>query len=164
MNQCSAAKSYNNTNVLNSTKTFSRSLVSATVLHSKAHLLTKLKDRQWIRAETQIINKNKTFYLMELWRPSDKSDFWSYRKMLKQIATCRQILNKPINGLLSCIEFGPIYRSYLENGRRVAHIRWIPVELFKIYFYFAAAGAVPCVSRKKPPRASSIVKINDKKI
>ena len=42
-------------------------------------------------------------------------------------AIYRQILNKPINGLLSFIEFGPIYRSYLENGRRFAHIRWIPV-------------------------------------
>ena len=31
------------------------------------------------------------------------------------------------HGHLSFIEFGPIYRSYLENGRRFAHIRWIPV-------------------------------------
>ena len=30
-------------------------------------------------------------------------------------------------------------------------------ELFKIYFYFTAAGVVPCGSRKKPPRTSSIV-------
>ena len=45
----------------------------------------------------------------------------------KKIAIYRQILNKPINGLLSFIEFGPIYRSYLQNGRRFAHIRWIPV-------------------------------------
>ena len=47
---------------------------------------------------------------------------------VKNVATYRQILNKPINGLLSFIEFGPIYRSYLENGRRFAHIRWIPVK------------------------------------
>ena len=47
----------------------------------------------------------------------------------KKVATYRQILNKPINGLLSFIELGPIYRSYLENGRRFAHIRWIPVLL-----------------------------------
>ena len=26
------------------------------------------------------------------------------------------------------IEFGPIYRSYLENGRRFAHIHWISVN------------------------------------
>ena len=44
------------------------------------------------------------------------------------------ILTKPINGLLSFIEFGPIYRSYLENGRRFAHIRWIPV--FTLTFIF----------------------------
>ena len=29
-------------------------------------------------------------------------------------------MNKPIYELLA---FGPIYRSYLENGRRFAHIR-----------------------------------------
>ena len=32
-------------------------------------------------------------------------------------------------------------------------------ELFKIYFYFTAAGVVQCLSRKKPPRTSSIVQI-----
>ena len=32
-------------------------------------------------------------------------------------------------------------------------------ELFKIYFYFTAAGVVPCGSLKKPPRTSSIVQI-----
>ena len=46
---------------------------------------------------------------------------------VKKVTTYRQILNKPINGLLTFIEFGPIYRSFLENGRRFAHIRWIPV-------------------------------------
>ena len=122
-------KSCNTTNVLNFAKTCSRSLVSATVLHSQAHLLTKFKDRQWIRAETQIATKNETSYLMELWRAYDKSGFWSYRENLKKVATYRQILNKPINGLLSFIEFGPIYRSYLDNGRRFAHIRWIPMNL-----------------------------------
>ena len=68
---------------------------------------------------------------MELWRAYDKSGFWSYRKKVKKVATYCQILNKPIHGLLSYIEFGPIYRSYLENGRRFAHIRWIPVELLQ---------------------------------
>ena len=38
-------------------------------------------------------------------------------------------LRESILGHLSFIEFGPIYRSYLENGRRFAHIRWIPVVL-----------------------------------
>ena len=28
-----------------------------------------------------------------------------------------------------------------------------------MYFYFTAAGVVPCGSRKKPPRTSSIVQI-----
>ena len=64
---------------------------------------------------------------MELWRAYDKSGFLSYRKKLKEVATYSQILNKPINGLLSFIKFGPVYRSYLGNGRRFAHIRWIPV-------------------------------------
>ena len=41
----------------------------------------------------------------------------------------RQFLREPIHGHLSIIAFGPIYRSYLENGRRFAHIRWIPVVL-----------------------------------
>ena len=50
------------------------------------------------------------------------------QKKLKKVATYRQILYKPINGLLSFIEFGPIYRSDLENGRRFPHIRWIPVN------------------------------------
>ena len=53
-------KSCNTTNVLNFTKTCSRSLVSATVLRSKAHLLTKFKDRQCIGAETQIATKIET--------------------------------------------------------------------------------------------------------
>ena len=96
-------------------------------MHSKAHLLTKFKDRQWIRAETKIANNNETSYLMELWRAYDKSGFLSYRKKLKEVATYSQILNRPINGLLSFIKFGPVYRSYLGNGRRFAHIRWIPV-------------------------------------
>ena len=43
-------------------------------------------------------------------------------------------LNKPINGLLSFIEFGPMYRSYLENGRRFAHIRWIPGRYVGYFF------------------------------
>ena len=60
---------------------------------------------------------------MELWRAYDKSDFWSYRKKLKKGATYRQIL--------SFIKFGPIYRFYVENGRRFVHIRWIPVTLLK---------------------------------
>ena len=67
---------------------------------------------------------------MELWGAYDKSGFWSYGKKDKNVATYRQIINKPINGLLSFIEFGPICRSYLENGRRFAHIRWIPVKDF----------------------------------
>ena len=32
-------------------------------------------------------------------------------------------------------------------------------ELFKIYFYFTAAGVVPCGSHKKPPCTSSILQI-----
>ena len=34
-------------------------------------------------------------------------------------------------------------------------------KVFKIYFYFTAAGVVPCGSRKrkKPPRTSSIVQV-----
>ena len=32
-------------------------------------------------------------------------------------------------------------------------------ELFKMYFYFTAAGVVLCGSRKKPPRTSSVVRI-----
>ena len=32
-------------------------------------------------------------------------------------------------------------------------------EILKIYVYFSAAGVVPCESRKKPPRTSSIVPI-----
>ena len=68
-------------------------------------------------------------------------------KKIKKVATNRQILNKPINGLLSFIEFGPIYRSYLENGRRFARIRWIPVisisqktaELCLIVFFTAVS-------------------------
>ena len=31
--------------------------------------------------------------------------------------------------------------------------------LFKIYFYFTAAGVVPCGSRNQPPRISSVVQI-----
>ena len=68
---------------------------------------------------------------MELWRVYDKSGFWSYRKKVKKVATYRQIPKKPMNGFVSFIEFGPIYRSYLENGRRFAHIRWVPVKLIK---------------------------------
>ena len=67
MNQWSVVKkSCNTTNALYFTKTCCRSLVSATVLHPKAHLLTKFKDKQRIRAETQIATKNETSYLMEL--------------------------------------------------------------------------------------------------
>ena len=33
------------------------------------------------------------------------------------------------------------------------------VVSFEIYLYFTAAGVVPCGSRKKPPRTSSIVQI-----
>ena len=43
------------------------------------------------------------------------------QKKFKKVATYRQILNKPIYGLLSFLEFGPIYRSYLENKRRLRH-------------------------------------------
>ena len=49
----------------------------------------------------------------------------------KKVATYRETLNKSIYGLLSFIEFGPIYRSYLENGRRFVHIRWFPVNFSK---------------------------------
>ena len=94
-------------------------------MHTKAHFLTKFKDREWNTAEIQIAAKNETPYLMELWRAYDKSGFWSYRKKVKKVAIYRQILNKSINGLLSFIKFGPIYRSYLENGGRFTHIRWI---------------------------------------
>ena len=48
---------------------------------------------------------------------------------VQKVATYRQVLNKPINGLLSFIDFGPVYRCYLDNGRRFAHVRWIPVSL-----------------------------------
>ena len=41
----------------------------------------------------------------------------------------RHFLRESITGHLSFIEFGLIYRSYLENGRRIAHTRWIPVYL-----------------------------------
>ena len=44
-----------------------------------------------------------------------------YIEFFRNKICLNQILNKPINGLLSFIEFGPIYRSYLENGR------WIPM-------------------------------------
>ena len=42
-------------------------------------------------------------------------------------------LRESILGHLSFIEFGPIYRSYLENGRRYAYIRWIPVFEMRCY-------------------------------
>ena len=67
-----------------------------------------------------------------------------------------------VSQALSCLVwFGrSVFRNLFSDFRfLILNVILRSKKLFKIYFYFTAAGVVPCGNRKKPPRTSSIVQI-----